>query len=529
MTSVATEEKRTKGGSGRSGVSDGSGRSPGLGARLAQAMDVLSSVVAELDPDCVGGKDATDLYASFAGLERLAVAGKTLLAPRIESSLVWRDTGHRNAAVLLADLEGVSTGQAGATLSLGRRLEALPGTQDELRKGTLSTPKVAELVDAGVVDPGRELDLVAGAADAPLKTVRERCRKSRATAAGTDPLAAVRRIHASRRFTSWTDADGAFCYQGRDTADRGARILSRLGSAATCLRQAAKKSGAQSEADRAYMADAFHALLTESTGVSSGPGETGPTEAASAGENSSTEAPSGRTGSAEDPSAEAAAIDRPRPARWWSGSTWLPSSGAGPIPGSAVPSTTSVPSRSPWPGPWPTTPTCATSSTRPATSGPSPTSGAPSTALCAPPSSTGTRPVWSPAVGSRPASRSTTSSPSPRADQPPSTIWPGSATTTISSRPTKDGTSSGPAPPKTAPPSGPLSPHPLSDTNRASGSTAPTVGRAGAGNRSESPAHQPERERIRTGTPSPSSQKTVRGTRPSSRQWTRLIISDSDQ
>ena len=191
------------------------------------------------------------------------MAGKTLLAPRIESSLVWRETGHRNAAVLLADLEGVSTGQAGATLSLGRRLEALPGTQEEVRKGTLSTPKVAELVDAGVVDPAQEADLVAGAADAPLQAVKERCRKSRATAATADPLAAVRRIHASRRFTSWTDAEGAFCFQGRDTADRGALILSRLGSAATCLRKAAKAAGDRGEPERAYMADAFCALLTE--------------------------------------------------------------------------------------------------------------------------------------------------------------------------------------------------------------------------------------------------------------------------
>ncbi len=228
---------------------------------------MLSAVVAELDPDCVTGRDATDLYGSFAGLERLAVAGKTLLAPRIESSLVWRETGHRNAAVLLADLEGVSTGQAGATLSLGRRLEALPGTQEEVRKGTLSTPKVAELVDAGVVDPAQEAELVAGAADAPLQAVKDRCRQSRATAASADPLAAVRRIHASRRFTSWTDAEGAFCFQGRDTADRGALILSRLGSAATCLRKAAKAAGDRGEPERAYMADALCALLTEGTGT----------------------------------------------------------------------------------------------------------------------------------------------------------------------------------------------------------------------------------------------------------------------
>ncbi len=154
-------------------------------------------------------------------------------------------------------------------MSLGRRLEALPGTQEEVRKGTLSTPKVAELVDAGVVDPKAELDLVAGAADAPLAAVKERCRQSRATAVGVDPRAGVRRIHASRRFTSWTDPEGAFCFQGRDTADRGAQILSRLGQTATGLRRAAQAAGGPGEPERAYRADAFHALLTGDRGVSS--------------------------------------------------------------------------------------------------------------------------------------------------------------------------------------------------------------------------------------------------------------------
>ena len=229
MTPATATKKRTTGGSAGSGsagsgsAGSGSAGSPGLRARLCKAMEGLSAVVAELDPDCVDGRDAADLYGSFAGMERLAVAGKTLLAPRIESSLVWRETGHRNAAVLLADLEGVSTGQAGATLALGRRLEALPGTQEEVRKGTLSTPKVTELVDAGVVDPASELDLVAGAADAPLRAVKERCRNRRATAVGADPLAGVRRIHASRRFTSWTDPEGAFASRAGTRPTGGAR------------------------------------------------------------------------------------------------------------------------------------------------------------------------------------------------------------------------------------------------------------------------------------------------------------------
>jgi hypothetical protein len=191
------------------------------------------------------------------------MAGRTLLAPRIEASGVWREGGHRSAAVMLASLEGVATGQAQSTLSNGQRLDQLPGTEAALRTGVLSGPKVTELTGAGVLAPEREADLLAGAEEAPLQVVRERCRRSRATSGATDPLAGVRRIRAARHFSSWTDAEGAFCYQGRDTPDRGAQILSHLSHVATRLRRARRAAGdGEGGPERAVRADAFYALIT---------------------------------------------------------------------------------------------------------------------------------------------------------------------------------------------------------------------------------------------------------------------------
>src|ERR1039457_3960898 len=112
-----------------SDVGLGAGSDVGLGARLESARALLATVVSELDPDCLTGAGAAALYGSFAGLERLSMAGKTLVARRVEASGVWRDTGHRDAATMLAQVEGVSTGQARTTLAAGRRLEALPGTE----------------------------------------------------------------------------------------------------------------------------------------------------------------------------------------------------------------------------------------------------------------------------------------------------------------------------------------------------------------------------------------------------------------
>ena len=248
----------------------------GLGGLLAAARSTLASVVADLDPSRLTGADAADLYGRVVDVERLANAAKTLLAPRIEESGVWREGGHRSPAVMLASLEGVAPGQAQSTLSNGQRLGLLPGTESALRTGVLSGPKLTELTGAGVLAPEREAELLAGAGEAPLHDVRDRCRRSRATSATHDPLAATRRIRKERHFSSWTDREGAYCYEGRDTADRGAQIQSRMRQVTTNLRRERRAavddgSGADDgtgdgdgtgEPGRAVRADAFFALVT---------------------------------------------------------------------------------------------------------------------------------------------------------------------------------------------------------------------------------------------------------------------------
>ncbi len=261
MTPARTARTAAPGGPAAPGGTAAPG-GPGLGARLDQAVALVGSVVDEVDPDRLSGADATTCYRAVARLERLVLAGKALLAPRVEASGVWRESGHRDAASLLASLEGVSTGQARDTLAVGHRLGELPGTEAAVRRGELSGPKVRALTGAGVVDPAREADLLAGAESEPLALVRERCLRARADRAGADPAAAVRAIHAGRHFSSWTDAEGAFCYEGRDTADRGARLLAHLGPVAEGLRRARHRPGEAGEPERALRADALFALVT---------------------------------------------------------------------------------------------------------------------------------------------------------------------------------------------------------------------------------------------------------------------------
>ena len=301
-----------------------------VGAPVTRATELLSSAVATLDPARLTGPDAADLYRMFAALERLSMAGKTLLAPRIDESGVWRDGGHRSPAVMLAELEGVPTGQARSTLEVGHRLPELPGTEEALRSGTLSGPKVVELSGAAFLDPSTEGHLLDGAGEEPLQKVKERCQRARATAERRDPLATVRRVHAARHFSSWTDAEGAFCFQGRDTADRGAKVLEQLRHTVSRLRAAGRAEGAGApgggpapgaDEERALRADAFFLLMTDRAPVglpgapASGDVDPGPPdEQISTGAQSGPMAPVGRRAAAaapDEPSGLPDVVDRP--------------------------------------------------------------------------------------------------------------------------------------------------------------------------------------------------------------------------
>ncbi len=102
---------------------------PGLCSRIDVVDRQLAALVADLEPDRVLGSEAASLYGAFARLERLVVAAKTLLAPRVAASGHWESEGHRSPASLLATLEGVSAGQARRTLETGQRLEVTAGNR----------------------------------------------------------------------------------------------------------------------------------------------------------------------------------------------------------------------------------------------------------------------------------------------------------------------------------------------------------------------------------------------------------------
>jgi hypothetical protein len=243
-------------------------------------------------------------------VERLVVALKTLLASRIEATRVHTQSGHHDASSLLSELEGVPVAQAKKTLLLGRQLADLPATKEAFTNGSLSPAKAAELSRTAVLDPTEESSLLAGAEQETFSEVKDRCARSRATSSATDPLATVRRIRAARTLTWWFDEEGAFCFRGRDTAERGVRIINELTSLTNRLRRQERHRRRQAGAGAgsgaagapppgdpgptpqcALQADAFFALITSRRAPGT-PSDTAPSDTAPSATAPSATAPS---------------------------------------------------------------------------------------------------------------------------------------------------------------------------------------------------------------------------------------------
>ncbi len=177
-------------------------------------------------PRRLSGADAARLLDAFAEIERLASAGTLLAARRVESSNVWRRTGHRSAAAHVAEVTGTGIGPAISTLETARHLGSLPATDEAVRQGRLSGTQVKEIAGAAILQPEAEQSLVDAAGQQPLNVLKLRCRRVRA--AGQDQKAAYDAIRRGRYLRNWVEDNGAVRFDARLTPDEGARLIAAV-------------------------------------------------------------------------------------------------------------------------------------------------------------------------------------------------------------------------------------------------------------------------------------------------------------
>ena len=222
-------------------------------------------ILSKLEPGCFSGSDALAVLQAFSAIERVGVAGRTLMAKRVEESNVWRASGERSAAHFLANKTGTTVGRAQAGLETAERLAELPATAEAFRDGILSEVQAEAVASAAAVNPNEEQRLVERAARDTVKQLRDECRRVRHAA--TDEQARYDAIKRDRHLRTWTDGEGGFCGAFRTTPDAGARMLVALDAEIERVFKTARRDGRR-ESRGAYAVDALEALV-----CSAGPGK----------------------------------------------------------------------------------------------------------------------------------------------------------------------------------------------------------------------------------------------------------------
>jgi Domain of unknown function (DUF222)/HNH endonuclease len=217
----------------------------------------LRVALADLEPERLNGPDAARLLEIFSEVEKLASGGKLLVARRVETSNVWRRTGHRSAAAHIAEATGTGLGPAITTLKAARQLDSLPVTEGAMREGRLSETQVKEIAGAAIQQPESEKELVDAAEHQSMTVLKLRCRRVKAV--GHDHKANYDAIHRGRYLRNWTDGDGAVRFDARLSPDEGARLVAVVKSETGRLAKLASRSGVDEPA-QALAADALVGL-----------------------------------------------------------------------------------------------------------------------------------------------------------------------------------------------------------------------------------------------------------------------------
>jgi uncharacterized protein DUF222/HNH endonuclease len=229
---------------------------------LRESVASVRASVASFDADRVPNDDVGEIVELFSELERLAIAGRTLIARRVERSNVWCNQGFNTPARWMAAKAQTTLASAIATFNTGRKLAELPATEDALRAGSLSRIQAAEITAAASADPGSESRLLRAARTDTVAQLREQC--AQVVAAASRDRQADERVHRSRYLRSWSDTDGAFRLDARLTGDAGARLMSTVDARSREFQEQARRAGSKDRAE-AHAADALVSLADTTT------------------------------------------------------------------------------------------------------------------------------------------------------------------------------------------------------------------------------------------------------------------------
>jgi 5-methylcytosine-specific restriction endonuclease McrA len=234
-------------------------RTPGL----ERLVDELAAFVRSLHVEDLDGGEVLAMFDQLARATKIADAGRTLLAGRIDECGLHHRTGQLSAAHLVAAASGVTVNEASGAVETGRRLAMQVGVDEAFREGRLSFDQASSISRAVAVDPTATRGLLELARREPLRTLRDEVKRIVA-AAEDDRVGRYQRQRAARSFRHGTDVDGMAWGYYRLPPDAGAALVNRVETETDRLSRAAYGEGRGEARDR-HAADALVGLVTGSS------------------------------------------------------------------------------------------------------------------------------------------------------------------------------------------------------------------------------------------------------------------------
>lgn len=245
-------------------------RSRGICGEVVGLRKRFGALAARLDPDDLPAAEAPALWGELDHLGRQVAAARTLLARRVEDSLIWQRGGYASVVEYLAAQGGTSIGAARKELDTSKALPELPRTKAALLEGSLSQDQGSLIAEAAHVNPTAEGTLVDAAGRDSFRELKDRSLRAKA-AGDPDPEATQARIQRNRCLRTYRDAEGAWNLRARGSAADGAAIQAALAPLIEEVFTKARRAGTRELPE----ARAFDALVALAQGAGK-PASAGP-------------------------------------------------------------------------------------------------------------------------------------------------------------------------------------------------------------------------------------------------------------
>ncbi|MEL7209583.1 MAG: DUF222 domain-containing protein, partial [Actinomycetota bacterium] len=195
---------------------------------LAAAGHHWKEALADLDPECMVGRQPEKALAELREVERATAAKRLELIARAEQMHPWQRQGYASFEHWLAAQEGTSPAQARRRARTARKVKDRPKTREALADGVISEDEADVISDAAGKNPAAEDDLLDTAKHKGRSHDDLKDRAAEAKAAGEDDRARARRLREGRRAGWVRDRDGFWSMFAKLEPNVGADLQARL-------------------------------------------------------------------------------------------------------------------------------------------------------------------------------------------------------------------------------------------------------------------------------------------------------------